>query len=265
MGAENYVLGRGEVHFAPFKPDTQIPDGYRYIGNTPEFSMTLESEKLDHYNSDRGIREKDASVVLEVSRSLTIVTDEITTDNLAMFFFSADGAESVSDAGTTITDEQINAVKVGRSYQLGESVSNPVGNMNIAVGATVKDDTTPTAATFVAGTDYVLDAVRGILTILDGGAIDDGTNLRVTYTTSASTHKLVVSGGEPVNGALKFVTKNPAGNDFVYTMPWVQISPNGDFNLKGDEWQQIPLTGEILRKSALEAIYLNGLPFTPAP
>ncbi len=55
---------------------------------------------------------------------------------------------------------------------------------------------------------------------------------------------------------------NPVGKQFDYSLPYVSISPNGDFNLKGEEWQQIPFSLEILRKGSLEAVYVNGQPFT---
>lgn len=266
MADRNYTVGRGEVHFAQFQPGTQIPGGYRYLGNTPEFSLTLESTKLDHFGSDRGIREKDASVTIEVARSGSIVADEIMIENLAMFFFG--NSERITQAGATIVAEQINGVIPGRSYQLGQTDANPVGAKKVAFPGTgptlftVKDDTTPTATTFTANTDYVIDADRGWLTIVEGGAIQAGDNLRVDYTTLAALYDRVISGAEPVSGALKFLTFNPVGKQFDYYLPYVSISPNGDFNLKGEEWQQIPFSMEILRKGSMEAVYLNGQPFT---
>lgn len=265
--ARNYTVGRGEVHFAPFAPGTQIHKGFRYIGNTPEFSLTLESETLDHFNSDRGIREKDASVTIEVTRSGSIVADEIQPENIALFLFGE--AATIAKAGGAVVNEQVNDVTPGYSYQLGETLVDPIGaRMVVFPGSggtllTVKDDTTPTPVTFVAGTDYVIDPNRGRLTIVEGGAIVKGDNLRVSYTELASSYKRIISGSEPVNGALKFITFNPIGEQYDWIMPWVTISPNGDFNLKGDEWQQLPFSFEVLRKGALEGVYVNGAPFVP--
>lgn len=240
MATKNYTVGRGELHFAQFLPNTQTPGPYRYLGNSPEFSLTLESTKLDHFGSDRGIREKDASITIEVNRTGSMVLDEIHIDNLAMFFFGS--AERIVQAGATIAAEQLNDVVVGRGYQLGQSDSNPIGAKMIAYPGTgptlfsVKDDATPTPVTFTAGTDYVFDNARGLLTVLEGGAIVDGDNLRVAYTTLAAAFDRVVSGAEAVSGAMKFITFNPVGDQFDYTFPFVSISPNGDFNLKGEEW-----------------------------
>ena len=46
-------------------------------------------------------------------------------------------------------------------------------------------------------------------------------------------------------------------------MPYVKISPNGDYALKGDEWQQIPFNIEILKKTGFEALYSDGRAYAP--
>ena len=256
MGTEAYTLGRGEVHFSRFKSGTQVGEGYRYLGNSPEWSLTLETETLDHYNSDRGIREKDKSITLEVSRTGSLVLDEITMDNLAFFLFSAAGEQTVTDAGSTVTGYAIADAIPGRSYKLGETASDPNGDFMISSsGFAVKKG----ATTFTAGTDYVLDAARGVLTIVEGGAIVAGDDLTVDYTVLASTMSRVVSGSEKVEGSLMYKEYNPTGENKTWVFPYVTLAPNGDLAFKGDEWQQIPLTVEVLRKSSLEAIYINGV------
>lgn len=259
MGSENYTLGRGELHFSRFKTGTQIGEGYRYLGNSPEFALTLETETLDHFNSDRGIREKDKSITLEVSRSGSIVLDEIDEDNLAYYFFSAAGKETVTQAGGAVTGFAINDVIPGRSYQLGEDATDSVGDVKISTtGLSVKKG----ATVFDILDDYLVDYERGILTIVEGGAIVDGDEITVDYTTLAASYDRVISGSEKVEGSLKYITRNATGPDRVINMPYVTLAPNGDYNLKGDDWQQIPFTVEVLRKGAQEAIYIVGLPKT---
>jgi hypothetical protein len=48
-----------------------------------------------------------------------------------------------------------------------------------------------------------------------------------------------------------------------YLMPYVRLSPNGDFALKSDEWQQLSLNVEILKLADYERIYVDGRPYTP--
>lgn len=262
MGSDAYTLGRGELHFSRFKTGTQIGEGYRYLGNSPEFSLSLETETLDHFNSDRGIREKDKSITLEVSRSGSLTLDEITEDNLAYYFFSQKGKEVITEAGGAVTAFAIAGAIPGRSYQLGETATDAIGDMKISpTGLVVKKGST----TFELMDDYIVDYERGLLTIVEGGAIVKDDDLTVDYTTLAATYNRVLSGSEKVEGALKYITRNATGEDRVYTMPYVTFAPNGDYAMKGDDWQNIPFTIEVLRKGALEAIYINGLPFNPTP
>jgi len=255
--ANNYTLGRGQVHFARFKTGTQTPDGFFYIGNTPEFSLTIESETLDHYSSDEGIREKDDSVPLEVNRTGSLTTDNIDPKNVALFFFGSDSV--VTQASVASAVETLTAIKNGHSYKLGITSSNPAGYFGIdASGFSVETDG---AVALVEDTDYTVDLLNGIITFLEASivAVDDA-NIEVTYAVAGSSRDRVISGSEPVEGAMMYVTKNPKGADAVFFMPYVKITPNGDYALKGDEWQQIPLALEILKPTVGEAIYRDGTP-----
>lgn len=265
----NYTLGRGEVHFARFQGTTQNPKGFRYIGNTPEFSLTIEQEVLDHFNSDHGIREKDESIALQVNRSGTFTTDNIDIANVAMFFFGEE--ETVTEVGGAISGEEVSDVEQGLYYQLGISASRPAGakglvgaeddsNSSGAFTVTENDSNSAGGTPFVYGTDYTVDAETGRLYIVVGGGIADGTDLLVSYTIKASTFSRVISGSEPVEGAMQFIAFNPVGDDIDYYFPWIKVSPNGDYALKSDEWNVIPFNVEILKRTSFAAIYAHGRP-----
>lgn len=257
--AQNYTLGRGKIYFAPFAANTQNPLGERYIGNTPEFSLTIEQEKLDHYSSDQGIREKDDSIALQVNRSGSLTTDNIDMDNIALFFFGS--TSDVAVTGATVTNEAI-VVHKDRYYQLGQAVS-ATGRVKLdlhSTGPDVKIVVTNTAGTttYVEGTDYTIDMDSGRLYIVPTGAITDGQTVHVDYKYKTSTLKRVTSGSAPIEGALRYIEANPKGADKMWYMPWVSITPNGDFNQKGDEFQTIPFSIEVLKKTGVEAIYVDG-------
>lgn len=260
--AQNYTLGRGKVYFARFKTGTQDPDFYRYVGNTPELSLTITSDVLDHFSSDEGIREKDDSVPLQVTRNGSCTTDNIHPENIALFFYGEAAvlsASAIASASHAIAD-----VQQGRFYQLGQSSSNPVGHRRInPSGITVTSD--PTGTTFVAGDDYVINVDTGLLEIVEGGAIaaSAAQDILVTYAVLASNRDHIISGSTPVEGAMKFLAANPKGKDFDYTMPWTKVTPNGDYALKGDTWQTIPYNLEFLKPTWAEAIYVDGRPYAP--
>lgn len=257
----NYTLGRGEIFFDRFAPGTKVLTGERYIGNTPELNLTIEEEKLEHFSSDRGVREKDDSISLQVNRTGTMTTDNVSPENLALFFFGSVSALSVS--GATITAEAHNGVKQGHYYQLGRSTNNPSGARALdvhtagppAVNIVVKNDA-GSPVTYDENDDYTIDMVLGRLYIVPGGAIVDGTNLRIDYKTKTSTRQRIISGSTAIEGALRYVARNPKGEQVDYFFPYVQLSPNGDFALKSDEFQAIPFNIEILKLDAnTEAIY----------
>ena len=105
-------------------------------------------------------------------------------------------------------------------------------------GVDVQDDTDTT--TYVAGTDYVLDPVMGTLyinTTAEGGSIADDDVLHVDYTPAAETRTQILSGTSSVKGELFFESTNPTGDKVDYLYPSVQLSPDGDHELKSDEWQ----------------------------
>ncbi len=375
---KNYTLGRGRLFFSRFVEGTQTPEGFLYFGNTPEFNLTIESEDLEHFSSDEGVREKDDGVTLEVTRSGSIITDNIAPDNVALFFFGESITVATAAAGArTVT---IPNAKPSYDYIVGATLANPTGvrgieessfvvaeagggaaagtvtftavpavddtvtvgdttykfvaalgaandvllgsspqtsaaNLNAAInagpgtglsyhadtvantsaGSTVTsnqlqvkalvkgtggnaiplaktgDNVTLSGATltggadsgtvFVKGVDYNLNPDTGRLSILGTGSVEEGTDLDVTFTTRASSRDRVLSGTKAVEGALMYEANNPKGKNIDYYMSYVQISPNGDYALKGDEWQQIPFTLQILRpNSGVAAILADGRP-----
>jgi len=264
--AMNYTLGRGEIHFGKFKDGTQIPVGERYLGNTPEVSFTIETENLDHFSSDRGVREKDESVPLQTTRTGTLTCDNIDPANLAYFFFGDDDLLAVT--GATVTDEVISpngdGVLQGHWYQLGVTPSLPQGQNNLTFhtsdttgGRVIVTDDAGSPVTFVEVDDYLIDLKSGRIYIVPGGDIVDGKKLEVDYKTTTQSKARVISGSQPIEGSLRYVARNPVGKQYDYYMPWTKITPNGDFALKGDDWQTIPFNLEILKMSNAEAFYIT--------
>ena len=255
--SNNYTLGRGELHFAQYVTGTTTPKGERYLGNSPEFNLSIENENLDHFNSDRGVREKDDSITLQSNRTGSFTTDNVSPENLALFFF---GSKSIfTAAGGAITGEAIDGVEHGLGYQLGASAGNPTGARNISA-VTINKGATP----LVLGTDYTVDLELGRIVILEGSVtVVDGDDLTANYTVAASQRERVVSGSQAIEGQLRYISYNAAGEQRDFLMPRVKITPNGDFALKGDEWQVIPFTIEVLKKTGLEAIYADGRAFAP--
>lgn len=258
MSTQNYTLGRGELFFNRFEEGTFNKTGERYFGHTPEFTINVESENLDHWNADRGVKVKDESVLLQITRQSSFATDDISAENLALFFLGE--ALTLTEAGGSITGETHNSVKPGYFIQLGEDDDNPAGVRGVSAVTVSDDESTPSE--FVEGTDYEIDLDLARIEILPDGSITDGTNLVIDYTIEATSREQVVTKNMQINGALRFVAYNAKGKQRDYFMPYVRISPTGDFALKSDEWQTLNFNCELLElpNSDAAAIYADGRP-----
>ena len=258
MGSENYTLGRGELHFDKFVAGTFNKTGERYLGNTPELNRTTESESLDHYNSDRGIRVKDKSIVLEKNDSGSFIADEISDENIALWFLGDVGVVAQTAAASIVQVIPASQLKQGTYIQLGESTANPTGHRNVTLTSVTSN---PVGTTFDNLDDYTLDAELGRLYIVPGGAIDGTAPLIVTYATAASTRtQIVVGEGTTIEGALRFISYNPTGPRRDYYWPYVQLRADGDFAMKGDEWQQLSFAFDILKRDGYASEYIDGRP-----
>jgi hypothetical protein len=264
LGGKNYTLGRGRVFFDRFTP-AQVAagitaatqgEGERYFGNTTEFNMTSEEEVLDHFSSEGGIRVKDDSVSLQLDRTGTLTTDHIDATNLALLFLSDGATSEVQSAAVAST--QVVTVKQGMFYQIGASETNPSGvrivsNVVIAKGVGF-------ATNVAAATNWEVDEALGRLYIIPGSAdIPDDTEIEITYDVAAATREQVISKSQSIYGALRFVADNPKGSNRDYYMPYCKLSPNGDYNLKGDDWQTMSFTFEVLQKASnIQGVYIDG-------
>lgn len=255
----NYSLGRGELWFARFTDNAYTIESEFYIGNSPAVNLNLEQEMLEHFNSDYGIKEKDESITLQVTRTLTFETDDISIRNVGYFFFGTKETNNVT--GATVTGYVLPNPQPGSGYGLAIEDGRPLGHGALDPG------TPPVlqqgATTLVEGDDYRVDYPRGHIEILPEptASFTAGDDITADFTYTDHSRDIVISGNKPVAGALRFLPKYPVGGGYDFWMPWVKIGPNGDFALKGDEWQVIPFTVEVLKRPGWEAIYAGGQPY----
>ncbi len=265
-----YTLGRGRWLFDLFKPGTNTGTGERYLGNTPEASLAVSSEKLDHFFADSGIREKDLTVLLETSRSGSFTTDVISPENLAMYFMG--DVSKLTNLGLTGHREAITSWARGRQFQIGNSDATPTGMRNLnnfklykAASATVVDLAQPLAGQ--VGVDevamsgnYEIDLELGRLYIEPTASLVGDIKLLVETDVEASTRTLVISQNDMLYGALRYISDNPVGDNQDYYWPKVALTPDGDYNLKGDEWQAIGFTFDVLTMVGRKPCYVDVRP-----
>lgn len=266
LSGKNYTLGRGELYFSRFTAAqvaagisaATIPQGEKYFGNTPEVNMTSSADKLEHFDSDHGVKVKDDSVLLQLNRTGTFTCDNISKENLALMFLSA-GASAVNQSAATAAVFVTGPVKQGMFYQVGQTSSLPSGVRGIS-NVVVKKGSPTFATTVVITNNYQVDETKGRVYILPGSTdIPDDTILQITYDAAANVRDQVVSGSTSIYGALHYIADNPRGINRDYLWPLVELSPDGDFSLKGDDWQTMSFSFEALKKGNLESQYVDGV------
>lgn len=250
-----YTLGKGRLFFDQFAAGTKTLTGERYFGSTPNFNLTSAKTSLDHISMEGGIGIKDAAVDLTITRSGKFATDNVSKENIALFFLGS-SSQLTQTAQTGVSESM--PVIPGLFFQLGRTVATPSGVRNIT-NLVIKNGTT----TIPLANNFVVDLTLGrIYTEVSGPDLTNVTGqLTVTYDIQASTREIVISKNQSLYGALRFIADNPVGNNADYFLPYVKISPEGDYALKGEKWQEMGFSVDILKLDAnTESVYVDGRP-----
>ncbi|AOH36878.1 hypothetical protein BGP89_11365 [Luteimonas sp. JM171] len=233
--------------------------GEVYLGDSPGFALTVESESLEDWTSDGPIAEKDVDVAIRVNRSFNLTTKNISFENLGLFVIGT--AAQVQQAAGSVTDEEIASVTPGRFYQLGATSGNPTGVRGVTSVVVTDDDVSP--VTFDLNDDYELDAATGRIRIVEGGAITQGTTLLVSYTTPANTRGQVTTDNLGAKyGRLRYVEDATFGEPKDVYAPFVQLKPTGELPFKSrDSVQQMGWEVSVQSPPAGgSALYIDGRP-----
>lgn len=253
-----YMIPRGRVYFDPFDASENLT-GEIDLGNCPGITLSIETEKAEHYSSQGGLREKDGSWIIEVKRSGSLQCDNFSPANAALWLT---GTHEVKEqAATPVTDEK-RFVIPGRQYQLGVTAANPLGVRNVQ-DITVKS--ADGATTYQAGRDYNVDNATGRVQIIDGegSTITARTEVAFGYTPVAGKYDAVKSGAKSeLQGALRVVSDNAAGGDRDWFLPKVTLIASGDLPLIAEGTDVVVMEFELdaLKPANGEAIYCNGRP-----
>ena len=251
---QNFVLGAGKLYFDAFDANGNVT-GERYLGDTPGFEVTIETENLEKWGSDSAIAEKLKDVTTQVTRNTTIQCDNISDDNLELFVIG--DLQTVSSSAASVEDESLGTVLASRYYQLGVSASVPTGVRDIE-NVVVHDGSTAATA-YTLGTDYTVDLTLGRIHVLPDGALA-GNAAFVDYDTTAGSRTQVLSSDTaPQSGALRFIADNTEGDNRDLYAPNVQLRPNGAMAFKSrDTWQQMQFVAELLVSGQKSAVYIDG-------
>jgi hypothetical protein len=159
--------------------------------------------------------------------------------------FATAGNMTLSGAtltGGTDVEETLVAVERGLWYQLGVTPSTPQGVRGVGT----------VTITGVSEDSFVIEGATGRIYLnSDADDIVDGDDLEVAYGVSAAVEDIVIAKGETIEGEMQFLANNATGTNRDYYWPYVKLTPDGDFALKGDDWQNMTFNFEILKRDEL--------------
>lgn len=261
---EDYLLGRGRIMVAALSSGLPDADGFRHLGNAPDFTVNVDNETLEHFSSLAGKKTLDARVVITQEVGLTFNLEEFNFDNLADFLSGAavaagDGDTNPATAGFGPVD-LTTAVKKGRYYQIKDANGLPAMDVETA-NVTLTHDPGGAADVLVEDTDYTLDEKNGIVHILnDAGAttVVEGNEIEVTLAADAGAVDWDEVRGltqSEIEVALKFILINAQNSDkeIMFDFHKVRLIANGDMSAIGDELAQMPFSGSAEKNTTADS------------
>lgn len=226
-----YTIGRGQLLFKR----ANDPSFWK-VGNAKEFTVEFSVEKKEHYSTESGLKVKDAEIIVSVDANVSFVLDEMRKETVAMFLLGT--TQDASQTAQTGVSVQLQGVQPGFYYDLQ---NRNLSNVTVTDGGTT---------TFNEGTDYEVDTRSGLLYIPETSNIPAGTNITVTFDVGSDSAELINSGQlYNIEGELWFVADPPTGA-VVDIRGNVQLSPEGELQLIGDDFLTLAFKGTFTKESA---------------
>lgn len=239
--ARKAYSGTGTVFLAPVNASGVKTGAFKQVGNAYPLSFQVATSQVEVKSRMVATAGQTIASKTEIdgtSGSLTL--REWDAANLAWALSGSYSA--LTGTGGTVTDEVVTAPAAGDYVELA----------NADVSSVVIQDATDTT-TYEAGTDYLLNAKLGLLTIVDGGSISESDTLHVDYEYAAkSGYKVEIGTQTQIRVAVKAELYNEfSGESFSLELDSVVLSANAEINFiseAGGEGEELAfgLTAETL-------------------
>lgn len=231
------VLGAGLVSVNFFDPVTQAYLGFGAPLDADKFAITPNfEEKTSVSKSHLDYGQARASVVLPTPTEISIDIAAASSEAMGMQFQGI--VQTLSQAAGTATDEVLIA-------KLGVPVKLTKRNLT-DTGFAVKNSAGST--TYVMGTDYEVNWVRGEVRAKAGGAITDNQSLKVSYSALAVDGSRILGGRNPqVRVQVRFDGKNMVNQSPLEVDVYEAVlGASNEFDFLADDFNVISLSGKIV-------------------
>ena len=244
MSEARGFLGAGNILYNRVDPETGLYAGWVGPLYANKFALKsnatlkeLKSKGRDDYGQ---ILE---SVPLADPAEISMTLREANKENITLMFM---GEQSVINQGAgTATAEAITLTTRGGAQLAFQNIS--------ATGITLTSS--PAGTTYVKDTDYTVNYRLGIVQPIAGSDLADDITadadgrlpVLITYTYVAIAGTRVRGATQPqLRAWIKFDGKNIAdGRPVIAEVYEAVLTPSGEFDFLGDDWNELPLTGRM--------------------
>jgi hypothetical protein len=236
---DNVVLGAGEILINRFDSNG-VETGYFHLGNSDDVRAVVTTEELIMKNAMRAARGIYKRVIKETAVELKIRNFEFNPVNMALLYMG--DVAKTTQAGATVTSEPLTpagGLIKGRFYT---TLQRAISAVTIEKGATP----------LVVTDDYVIkDPARGLIQILEDATLAglvDGDDLTIDYTSAALTGATALdyiraANNPRIEAKVLFISDNQAGPNWEYEFWNVNLKPDGEVALIGEDWASWNLSG----------------------
>lgn len=233
----NLKLGRGALFVALWSGST-APNAEHigtFMGNVTSLELTQENETREKYSSTEQSSPLLDRRVVRQSYELVAACDEHTLANLALFMSGQQ--TTVAQSSGTGTTATLNDVVLGDTYSLG-----------------ARNVTSVVITGKVEGTDYLLDAEAGTITILATGTITAASDVAVTFNKPALTVNKIQGGlvSSP-SARVTFIADDSNadgdGSRDKLTVWKATVAPDGGYQFISDDYGSFSLRFSVVSDS----------------
>lgn len=228
-----YFSGQGRVYLAQ-RDANGNPLNLRWVGNVPDFRITLNVETVEHKESFSGQRLTDLQLITGKNGEFSCTLEDFSTENLEIVLYGAT---------TSVTSGNVTGESLAAGVNAGDT--RILANQFVS-GVVVKDSST-TPKTLPAA-QYTVLANQGAIVFNDistGGPYVQP--FKVDYAYGAAKRTAMFKTAIPELW-LRFDGINTANGNkpVIVDLYRVSVSPTNEFSLISDDLQRFELSGRVL-------------------
>ncbi len=234
-----YFRGQGKVFVAPRAAGGAISGGWTELGDTSRLEINISQDYLDVYESCSGNNQIAVHVPTKTTWEFSLDARSFSKENLARAFYGT----ATAIASGSVTDEAVTG------YALNQII--PLEHADVSAVTVQKG-----VATLTAGTDYVLDAKNGTITLISATNLGGAAPWNLTVDYSYAAQEQIEAGTNTIaEYAFRFEGINTAtgGKAVIAKVHRVSLNMAETLSLIGDDIQTFTMSGMVLADSTAGA------------